>query len=85
MKKCEETYANRKRFFSSVLDAVKNAIKIGEQIVQWPSIEGELAKCKHGANIYYDAVASYGQMFYRKDSPQWCTEACAISAGDPNM
>ena len=85
MKKCEEKYANRKRSFSKLLQAIKNAIRIGKQIAVWPSIQGNLAKCKHGANIYYDAVASFGQTFFTKKSPRWCAEACAIKAGDPNM
>ena len=64
---------------------MKNTIHIGHKIFQWPWIKGDLAKCKHGADIYYKAVDSFGHIFYEHDTPDWCNEACAREAGDPNL
>ena len=85
LKKCDYKYGNRKRFFHKIFSAVKNAVKITGKIVQWPFIRGDLAKCKHGADIYYKAVASYGHVFYDKNTPEWCEKECAKKAGDPSL
>ena len=84
-KKCEEKYANRKRFFSKLWNAVKNIGHIGYKIIKWPWIKGQLAKCKHGADIYYKAVDSFGHTAYVHNSPAWCNEACARRKGDPYL
>lgn len=81
VQKCIETYDNRKRF----LGAIANAIKIGTKIAEWSFVGGDLSKCKHGADIYYDAVNSYGHMYYVRNSPDWCVKECARNMGDPKM
>ena len=82
---CRKKYGNRKRFFGSIARAFKKAFKIGSSIIQWPFIKGDLAKCNHGAEIYFDSVDSFGGSSYVKRSPSWCEQRCAKEAGDPKM
>ena len=83
--KCFKTFPVRRRFFASVFNALKNVAKIGGKIVEWIGKDGALEKCKHGAEIYYDAVEGFGHAFYAKEPPTWCAEECAKRAGDPYM
>ena len=85
LKKCDEKYGNRKRFFSNMFRSFSNAMNIVGKITVWPFIKGDLAKCKHGAGVYYEAVASFGHVSYEAKSPAWCEQACAKKAGDPEL
>ena len=88
-KKCDEKYNNRKRFFSKMFKSlektVKNTLNIAGKLTVWPFIKGDLAKCKHGADVYYKAVESFGHNYYVKKAPEWCNKECARRAGDPKM
>ena len=66
-KLCEKS--TRKRwFFTSVVASLINKVK----------------RCKtYGANVYYRAVATFGHLYWAKNPPSWCSQACAKNHGDP--
>ena len=84
-KKCEEKHANRKRFFSSIVKAMKDGFRIAGKIIKWPYIKGDLEKCNQGAEIYFDSVNSFAASYYVDPSPYWCEHQCAKEAGDPKI
>lgn len=77
---CESLYINSRRSFLANLRA---AFNIGGSIAKWPFIDGKLDSCKHGAEIYYSAVAAYGDESFRKLPSYWCEDPCVVERGSP--
>lgn len=60
------------------------ALGIFKLVIKWRAIIDPVNKCEHGADIYYNAVKTFGVFAYRTTKKQNCKETCAKTMGNPH-